>query len=393
MYNASNNNNQAYFNRNSTPPVAAAGSSASRSRNSAIYPTGNHPNALRGPQQQRQRIFNPRESQMDIETDAYDPSQFRRAATGPVKPPSNNSTNNNDAYPPNNGQAHHRRSYQNLYGHDQRTTQPPPYQARYNQGQYNIPQATQHQARQDYNSYADPRNQYQHHQGHHEYYSQGGPHSQPQFYSTNEQRRTNHNNNNHPGQMPGFMFGPGGMTEMFAEMDNLFQDVFGHPFFTGGRGGGGGGGRGAFPGGFMGSGFPFSGNGFSVNLGSFLNLIPGMVFAGGPAPQQDERGLDREEINSFPTSKFKKEEPQRPGTRGAQKKAQASEQKCIICLCDFEDGDTVRTLTCLHQFHPQCIDQWLEQKGQCPVCRNDFTNNNQQNTTKPINVHNELMCV
>lgn len=44
--------------------------------------------------------------------------------------------------------------------------------------------------------------------------------------------------------------------------------------------------------------------------------------------------------------------------------------KCIICQCDFEDQEEIRTTRCLHMFHKGCIDQWLTKtKGSCPVCK------------------------
>ncbi|KAG0558479.1 hypothetical protein M758_10G029300 [Ceratodon purpureus] len=45
------------------------------------------------------------------------------------------------------------------------------------------------------------------------------------------------------------------------------------------------------------------------------------------------------------------------------------ELTCSVCLEQVEDGELVRTLPCLHQFHSACIDQWLRQQGTCPVCK------------------------
>ena len=45
---------------------------------------------------------------------------------------------------------------------------------------------------------------------------------------------------------------------------------------------------------------------------------------------------------------------------------------CSVCLDEFGDGVVVRTLPCLHHFHPQCVDPWLRQQGRsapCPVCK------------------------
>lgn len=43
--------------------------------------------------------------------------------------------------------------------------------------------------------------------------------------------------------------------------------------------------------------------------------------------------------------------------------------KCVVCLSEFEVGEKVRTLPCVHEFHQPCIDQWLEGHKTCPICR------------------------
>ena len=32
---------------------------------------------------------------------------------------------------------------------------------------------------------------------------------------------------------------------------------------------------------------------------------------------------------------------------------------CEVCLCEYQDGETLRTLPCLHHFHMLCIDPWI----------------------------------
>jgi hypothetical protein len=47
------------------------------------------------------------------------------------------------------------------------------------------------------------------------------------------------------------------------------------------------------------------------------------------------------------------------------------EERCLICLSEFEAGDTVRTLSkCSHLYHRECIDTWLTTgRNTCPLCR------------------------
>eukprot|EP00927_Polykrikos_kofoidii_P006735 TRINITY_DN12722_c0_g5_i1.p1 TRINITY_DN12722_c0_g5~~TRINITY_DN12722_c0_g5_i1.p1 ORF type:complete len:949 (+),score=150.91 TRINITY_DN12722_c0_g5_i1:118-2964(+) len=49
-------------------------------------------------------------------------------------------------------------------------------------------------------------------------------------------------------------------------------------------------------------------------------------------------------------------------------KGDASNQ-CAVCLSNYERGDHLRKLQCGHDFHLACVDQWLAQSGQCPVCK------------------------
>lgn len=43
---------------------------------------------------------------------------------------------------------------------------------------------------------------------------------------------------------------------------------------------------------------------------------------------------------------------------------------CSVCLGSFQTGETVRLLpVCLHLYHVECIDPWLDAHSTCPICR------------------------
>jgi len=42
---------------------------------------------------------------------------------------------------------------------------------------------------------------------------------------------------------------------------------------------------------------------------------------------------------------------------------------CTICIEDFKDGDELKTLPCLHIYHHNCIDSWLQRDNSCPCCK------------------------
>ncbi|KAI8767464.1 E3 ubiquitin-protein ligase arkadia-B isoform X2 [Biomphalaria glabrata] len=74
------------------------------------------------------------------------------------------------------------------------------------------------------------------------------------------------------------------------------------------------------------------------------------------------------ERNTLP-HKYKKVETSNSGDAGADSNHQ---EKCTICLSEFETGEDVRRLPCMHLFHSECVDQWLATNKNCPICRVDI---------------------
>ncbi|XP_040381105.1 E3 ubiquitin-protein ligase EL5-like [Oryza brachyantha] len=59
------------------------------------------------------------------------------------------------------------------------------------------------------------------------------------------------------------------------------------------------------------------------------------------------------------------------GDEGEQETAAAA-ATCSVCLGALRLGETVRLLpACLHLYHAECIDPWLDGHTTCPLCRSD----------------------
>lgn len=70
-------------------------------------------------------------------------------------------------------------------------------------------------------------------------------------------------------------------------------------------------------------------------------------------------GMLRCEIQELPAYRFN------PGANDS------NEVMCVFCLSHFRARELVRALPCSHEFHVECVDQWLEINSRCPVCRSD----------------------
>ncbi|KAM7275350.1 hypothetical protein ACFE04_017216 [Oxalis oulophora] len=63
----------------------------------------------------------------------------------------------------------------------------------------------------------------------------------------------------------------------------------------------------------------------------------------------ESRGLSADTIASLPSINYKAESSQ-----------SGSNDTCVICRLDYEDGETLTLLSCKHSYHPECIHNWLK---------------------------------
>ncbi|KAK4381645.1 putative E3 ubiquitin-protein ligase RHG1A [Sesamum angolense] len=54
---------------------------------------------------------------------------------------------------------------------------------------------------------------------------------------------------------------------------------------------------------------------------------------------------------------------------GSKAEDEAETEPCSICREEYNDGEDLGTLECGHDFHTDCIKQWLTQKNLCPICK------------------------
>lgn len=73
-------------------------------------------------------------------------------------------------------------------------------------------------------------------------------------------------------------------------------------------------------------------------------------------------GATQDEIDRLPTRILKP-------TDDILMSAENHQSRCAICLENYQAGERVRTVPCLHSFHSNCIDQWLKERALCPICK------------------------
>ncbi|KAL5007325.1 hypothetical protein ScPMuIL_016131 [Solemya velum] len=74
-----------------------------------------------------------------------------------------------------------------------------------------------------------------------------------------------------------------------------------------------------------------------------------------------KKGLSHSDSNRLPIRSF----------QTSDQSSDKHQTDCLICMCDYEEGDSLKILPCFHEFHSSCIDKWIKGNATCPVCRVD----------------------
>jgi len=115
-----------------------------------------------------------------------------------------------------------------------------------------------------------------------------------------------------------------------------------------------------------------------VNLPN-ININHTFHYSEPEAPQKT--GLTRAQLNKLPVNlyngkskKCKNASETRSGKRSFEMYEASTNHSCAVCILDYQIGDRLRTLPCLHKFHKKCVDKWLVVKSECPICKRNLQN-------------------
>jgi hypothetical protein len=57
---------------------------------------------------------------------------------------------------------------------------------------------------------------------------------------------------------------------------------------------------------------------------------------------------------------------------------------CSICLCEYEDGESIVRLPCSHEYHDECVSSWTSNHIRCPLCNFDLESATDADTVTTI---------
>ncbi|CAK9214301.1 unnamed protein product [Sphagnum troendelagicum] len=87
------------------------------------------------------------------------------------------------------------------------------------------------------------------------------------------------------------------------------------------------------------------------------------LIALGEAVGTESKGLSVQAISALPGSSYVP----------VQQDGSNDQEQCVVCRHEYEAGDSMLTLPCKHQYHSECIQQWLQINKVCPVCSAEVT--------------------
>ncbi|OIV90656.1 hypothetical protein TanjilG_01737 [Lupinus angustifolius] len=89
----------------------------------------------------------------------------------------------------------------------------------------------------------------------------------------------------------------------------------------------------------------------------------------------EPRGLDEAVIRLIPLIQYKTQQEGRTSSISSNGEfGERSFCECAICLNEFQENEKLRIVpNCSHVFHIDCIDIWLQNNANCPLCRTSIS--------------------
>ena len=101
---------------------------------------------------------------------------------------------------------------------------------------------------------------------------------------------------------------------------------------------------------------------------------------GGAVARSPSLGLSPMQISSIPLSSFQHSASENEAAGAAPddsalpfRERLNTSLECVVCQEAFKQGENIRRLPCLHQFHAACVDPWLARHARCPLCNTDIS--------------------
>ncbi|XP_019441106.1 PREDICTED: RING-H2 finger protein ATL16-like [Lupinus angustifolius] len=92
------------------------------------------------------------------------------------------------------------------------------------------------------------------------------------------------------------------------------------------------------------------------------------------SPGTEPRGLDEAVIRLIPLIQYKRQQEESSSSIGNREFGERNFCECAVCLNEFQEDEKLRIIpNCSHVFHIDCIDVWLQNNANCPLCRTSIS--------------------
>ena len=107
---------------------------------------------------------------------------------------------------------------------------------------------------------------------------------------------------------------------------------------------------------------------FDVDNASYEQLLQLGHFVG----EVKSRGMEADRIERMPTRRHSSAgmAPNDENENAANREGKIEKSSsCVICMCEYGQGDWLMMLGCGHELHRDCAREWLLVQATCPICR------------------------